>query len=87
MMGADRGEPFRVRVHQMMMNEGGRGEAFEEAFPGRITGENDDTDWSDPAGFLLPGFSFYGILCKERNGSQGIPSSKPKRVLLLFCCF
>ena len=62
-------------------------EAFEEAFPGRITGENDNTDWSDPAGFLLPGFSFYGILCQERNGSQGIPSSKPKRVLLLFCCF
>ena len=28
---------------------------------------------TDPAGFLLPGFSFYGILCQERNGSQGIP--------------
>jgi hypothetical protein len=65
----------------------GRGEAFEEAFSGRLTGKNDDTDWSDPAGFLLPGFSFYGILCPERNGSQGIPSSEPKRVLLLFCCF
>jgi hypothetical protein len=60
---------------------------IEEAFPGRMTGENDNTDWSDPAGFLLPGFSFYGILCQERNGSWGIPGSKPKRVLLLFCCF
>ena len=36
------------------------GEAFEEAFPGRMSGKNDDTDRSDPAGFLLPGFSFYG---------------------------
>ena len=65
----------------------GRGEAFEEAFPGRITGKNDDAAWSDPAGFLLPGFSFYGILCQERNGSQGIPSSKLEGILLLFYYF
>jgi hypothetical protein len=25
-----------------------------------MSGKNDDTDRSDPAGFLLPGFSFYG---------------------------
>jgi hypothetical protein len=29
-----------------------------------------------PAGFLLFGFSFCGILYQERNGSQGIPSSE-----------
>jgi hypothetical protein len=71
----------------MMMNEGGWDEAFKESFPGRMTGENDDTDWSDPVVFLLLGFSFYGILCQDRNGSRSIPGSKPKRVLLLFCCF
>ena len=62
-------------------------EAFEEAFPGRMSGKNDDTDWSDPAGFLLPGFSFYGILFQERNGSEGIPSSKLEGILLLFYYF
>jgi hypothetical protein len=30
----------------------GRGEAFKEAFPGRMTEENNDTDWSDPAGIV-----------------------------------
>ena len=49
-----------------------------------MTEENNDTDWSDPAGFLLPGFSFYGILCQERNGSEGILSSKLEGILLLF---
>ena len=52
-----------------------------------MTGENGDTDWSDSAGFLLPGFSFYGILCQERNGSQEIPSSKLEGILLLFYYF
>ena len=61
--------------------------SFKEAFPGRTTGKNEDADWSDPAGFLLPGFSFYGILCQERNGSQGIPSSKLEGILLLFYYF
>ena len=65
----------------------GRGEAFKEAFPGRITEENNDTDWSDPADFILPGFSFYGILCQERNGSRDNPSSKLEGILLLFYYF
>ena len=48
----------------------GRGEAFEEAFPGRITGKMTIPTGANPAGFLLPRVSFYGILWQERNGFQ-----------------
>ena len=51
--------------------------AFLEGMP---TGAN-------PAGFLLPGVSFYGILWQERNGFQRVSSSNLKAVLLLFDYF
>ena len=31
-----------------------------------------------PAFFVCPAGPFYGILCQERNGSQGISSGKMK---------
>ena len=65
----------------------GRGEAFEEAFPGRITGKMTIPTGASPAGFLLPRVSFYGILWQERNGFQRVSSSKLKAVLLLFDYF
>ena len=42
---------------------------------------------ANPAGFLLPTVSFYGILWQERNGFQRVSSSKLKAILLLFDYF
>ena len=71
-------------MNRMQQLESARKE--QEALMGK-TDEVKISTGANPAGFLLPRVSFYGILWQERNGFQRVSSSKLKAILLLFDYF